>query len=60
MQSLTQSPSQGLGTLLGYIPQLIGAIVIMIVGYIIAKILQAIVTRVLRAWASSAGWSRAA
>src|ERR671933_1645273 len=37
-----------IGVFLSYIPQLIGALVILIVGYIIAKILQAIVTRVLR------------
>ena len=48
MQAVTQSLAQGLGTLFSYIPQLIGAIVILIVGYIVAKILQAIVTRVLR------------
>ena len=33
---------------LSYIPQLIGAIIILIVGYIIARVLQAIVTRVLK------------
>ncbi len=32
-----------------YIPQLIGAIIILIVGYIVAKLLQAVVTRVLGA-----------
>ena len=32
-----------------FIPQLIGAIVILIVGYIVAKILQAVVARVLKA-----------
>ena len=36
-----------LSTFLGYIPQLIGAIVILVVGYFIAKALQAIVGRVL-------------
>ena len=35
------------GVFLSYIPQLIGAIVILIVGYVIAKALQAIVGRVL-------------
>jgi len=34
---------------LSYIPQLIGALVILIVGYIVAKILQAVVGRVLQA-----------
>jgi hypothetical protein len=48
MQSVTQSLTQGLGALFAYVPQLIGSIVILIVGYIIAKILQAVVTRVLR------------
>ncbi len=36
-----------LSTFLGYIPQLIGAIVILVVGYFIAKALQAIVGRLL-------------
>jgi small-conductance mechanosensitive channel len=35
------------GVFLSYIPQLIGAIVILIVGYLIAKVLQAVVVRVL-------------
>ena len=48
MQAVTQSLTQGLGTLFSYIPQLIGAIVILIVGYIVAKVLQAIVIRVLK------------
>src|SRR5919199_5625997 len=43
-----QPLQDALSTFLAYIPQLVGAIVILIVGYIIAKILQAIVTRVLR------------
>ena len=38
-----------LGAFLSYIPQLIGAVVILILGYIIAKVLQAIVGRVLQA-----------
>src|ERR687883_346964 len=33
---------------LSYVPQLIGAIIILVIGYILAKILQAIVTRLLR------------
>jgi small-conductance mechanosensitive channel len=37
------------GVFVSYIPQLIGALVILIVGYIIAKVLQAIVGRVLQA-----------
>src|SRR5919199_680949 len=38
-----------LSTFLSYIPQLIGAIVILIIGYIVAKALQAVVGRVLQA-----------
>jgi small-conductance mechanosensitive channel len=38
-----------LSTFLSYIPQLIGAIIILIVGYIVAKVLQAVVGRVLQA-----------
>lgn len=38
-----------IGVFVSYIPQLIGALVILIVGYIIAKVLQAIVGRVLQA-----------
>ena len=37
-----------ISTFLSYVPQLIGALIILIIGYIVAKILQAIVTRVLR------------
>jgi hypothetical protein len=63
MQALTQSLSQGLGTLLSYLPQLVGAIVILIVGYIIAKVLQAVVARVLKAvgfdgWMEKSGIKR--
>src|SRR5215211_4958288 len=53
---LMQSQSEGmfqpvqnaLSTLLSYIPQLIGALIILIVGYIVAKVLQAVVGRVLQ------------
>jgi small-conductance mechanosensitive channel len=38
-----------LSTFLSYIPQLIGAIVILVIGYVIAKVLQAVVGRVLQA-----------
>ena len=37
-----------LSTFLSYVPQLVGAIVILIIGYVVAKILQAVVGRVLR------------
>src|SRR5215208_2129828 len=43
------SLQQGLSNLFDFIPQLIGAITILIVGYIVAKILQAVVARVLKA-----------
>src|SRR5215210_3658656 len=44
-----QPLQDALGAFLSYIPQLIGAVVILILGYIIAKVLQAIVGRVLQA-----------
>ena len=43
-----QPLQDALSTFLGYIPQIIGAIVILIVGYVIAKVLQAVVGRVLQ------------
>src|SRR5215207_5356340 len=55
---LLQNQSQGgmfqplqeaLSLFLSYIPQLIGALIILIVGYIVAKLLQAVVGRVLQA-----------
>jgi small-conductance mechanosensitive channel len=46
---MIESLQNALSTFLEYIPQLLGAIVILIVGYIIAKILQAVVSRVLKA-----------
>src|SRR5215210_5298570 len=56
MLLLLQDQSQGgmfqplqeaLAVFLSYIPQIIGAIIILIVGYIIGKVLQALVTRIL-------------
>src|ERR687886_2614904 len=44
-----QPLQDALGIFLSYIPQLIGAIIILIVGYIVAKVLQAVVGRVLEA-----------
>jgi small-conductance mechanosensitive channel len=44
-----QSLQDAITVFLTYIPQLIGAIVILIVGYIIGKVLQAVVGRVLQA-----------
>src|ERR671911_2402619 len=54
---LMQSQSEGmfqplqnaLSTFLSYMPQLIGALIILIIGYIVAKVLQAVVGRVLQA-----------
>jgi len=46
---MVDSLRNALEVFLSYIPQLIGAIIILIVGYIVAKILQAVVSRVLKA-----------
>ncbi len=46
---MVESLRNALDVFLSYIPQLIGAIVILIVGYIVAKILKAVVSRVLQA-----------
>ena len=45
---LLQSLQNALSTFLEYIPQLIGAIIILIVGYIVARILKAVVSRILQ------------
>ena len=47
--TLFQPLQNALSTFLSYLPQLIGAIVILIIGYIVAKVLQAVVGRILRA-----------
>jgi hypothetical protein len=39
----------GLDAFFAFVPQLIGAILILIVGYVVAKILQAVVSRVPKA-----------
>jgi small-conductance mechanosensitive channel len=46
---ILQSLQNTLDRFLEYIPQLIGAIIILIVGYFVARILQAVVARVLKA-----------
>src|SRR5215210_3483935 len=46
--TVLQPLQNALSTFLSYVPQLIGAIIILIIGYIVAKVLQAIITRVLR------------
>ena len=48
METIGRSLTQGLNAILGALPALIGALVILIIGYIIAKVLQGITTRVLK------------
>lgn len=48
MDSLAESFSRALDVFFSYIPQLIGAIIILIVGYFIAKLIQKIVAQVLK------------
>jgi small-conductance mechanosensitive channel len=60
MQAVTQSLSDGLGAILGALPALIGAIIILVIGYILAKVLQGVVTKALEAmgfqgWMESGG-----
>ena len=55
MEGIGRSLSEGLGAILGALPALIGAIVILIIGYIIAKVLQGITTRVLQSMGFE-GW----
>jgi hypothetical protein len=45
---MVESLRNALDVFLAYMPQLIGAILILIVGYIVARVLQAVVSRVLR------------
>lgn len=49
MNSLGQSLQEGLGAFFAFIPQLIGAILILIIGYFVANILKAVVSRLLKA-----------
>jgi small-conductance mechanosensitive channel len=49
MQTIIQPLQDALNAFLTFIPQLVGAIVILIVGYLVAKILQRVVGRVLEA-----------
>src|SRR5215207_9276098 len=48
-QTPLQPVENALSTFLSYLPQLVGALIILIIGYIVAKVLQAVVGRVLRA-----------
>jgi small-conductance mechanosensitive channel len=43
-----QPLQDALSTFFSYLPQLVGAIIILIIGYIVARVLQGVVTRVLR------------
>jgi hypothetical protein len=61
--NVLQSLQDALGQFFEFIPQLIGAIVILIVGYIVAKVLQAVVGRLLQGigfdgWMERAGIKR--
>ncbi len=47
-ETLLQPLQNALSTFLSFLPQLVGAIVILIIGYIVAKVLQAVVGRVLQ------------
>ena len=60
---IVRSLQEALSQFFSYIPQLIGAIVILVVGYIVAKILQAVVGRILQGigfdgWMERAGIKR--
>ena len=55
MQAVTQSLSDGIGAILGALPALIGAILILIIGFIIAKVLQGVVTKLLQSMGFE-GW----
>ena len=46
---MIESLREGLDAFFAFIPQLVGAILILLIGYIVAKILQAVVSRVLKA-----------
>ena len=48
-ETLLQPLQNALSAFLSFLPQLVGAIVILIIGYIVAKVLQAVVGRVLQA-----------
>ena len=61
--NVLNSLQEAVGQIFGYVPQLIGAIVILIVGYVVAKVLQAVIGRVLQGigfdgWMERAGIKR--
>jgi mechanosensitive ion channel-like protein len=45
---IAQSLQRGLDSLVGFIPNLIGCLVILLIGYVIARILKAVATKLLR------------
>jgi small-conductance mechanosensitive channel len=47
-ETLFQPLQNALSSFLSYLPQLVGAIIILVIGYIVAKVLQAVVGRVLQ------------
>jgi small-conductance mechanosensitive channel len=47
-ETLLQPLQNALSSFLSFLPQLVGAIIILIIGYIVAKVLQAVVGRVLQ------------
>jgi hypothetical protein len=60
---IVRSLQEALSQFFGYLPQLVGAIIILIVGYFVAKILQAVVGRILQGigfdgWMERAGIKR--
>ena len=55
MESIGRSLSQGLGAILGALPALVGALLILVIGYIVAKVLQGIATKALQSMGFE-GW----
>lgn len=45
--NILQSLQSAFTTLVGYLPQLIGALIVLVIGYIIARILRGVITKVL-------------
>lgn len=45
--NIVQPFQQAFGTLLSYVPQLVGAIIVLVVGYLLARLVGAVLTRVL-------------
>jgi small-conductance mechanosensitive channel len=49
MNGVGRSLQEGLGAFFAFVPQLIGAVLILIVGYFVARVLETVVSRALRA-----------